>query len=73
MQKYKRFIKPLNLYSSLCPVASIEVAIADGFGDVNGLHFLRTFKVGNGAGDLEDAAVGAGGEFQAFHGHAEHV
>ena len=30
-------------------------------------------EVGNGAGHLEDAAVGTGGELQALHGHAEHV
>ena len=40
---------------------------------MHGLYFLASSKVGDGAGYFEDAAVGAGGEFQALHGHAEHV
>ncbi len=38
--------------ASFCPVASVEVAVADGLGDVVALDFLRAFKVGDGAGDL---------------------
>ena len=37
------------------------------------LHFLTAFEVGNGAGDLEDAAVGTGGELQTLHRHTEHI
>ena len=29
-------------YSSLCPIAAVEAAIADGFGDVLALHVLAT-------------------------------
>ena len=59
--------------ASLCPVASIQITIPDGFGDMDGLYLLRAGEVGNGAGHLEDAAVGTGREFQALHGHAKHV
>ncbi len=62
-----------KLYSPLCPVASIEVPVPYGFGDVLTLNLLAAFKVGDGAGDLQDAAVGAGRELQPFHCHAEHV
>ena len=37
------------------------------------LHVLTAFKVGNGAGDFEDAAVGTGREVQTFHGRAEQI
>ena len=47
-------------YSSLRPVASIKVSITDGLGDMMGLYFRGTFKVGNGAGYLEYAAIGSG-------------
>ena len=35
------------------------------------LYAFRTFKVGYGARHLQDTAVGAGRELQAFHGHAQ--
>ena len=40
---------------------------------MDGLDFLRTGEIGNGAGDLEDAAVGTGREFQTLHRHAQHI
>ena len=52
----------LILYTPFSPVATVEVSVADGFGDVDRLHFLRTGEVGDGAGNLEDAAIGTGGE-----------
>ena len=58
-------------YPSLRPVASVEVAVVDGFGDVVGLNLLASFKVGDGAGNLQDAAVGSGGEREAFHSSME--
>ena len=63
----------VRLHLSLRPVASIKVAIPDGLGDVHGLDLFAAGEVGDGAGYFEDAAVGTGGELQAFHGHAEHV
>ena len=61
-----------KLYASLCPVATVKASVADGFGDMVALHFLRIFKVGNGTGNFENAGVGAGRKFQAFHCHTEH-
>ena len=60
--RYRQVFCIKTLYSSLCPIASVQASIADGFGDVLGLDGLGTFQVGNGAGDLEDTAVGAGRE-----------
>ena len=44
----------INIFSdsSLCPIATVELAVADGLGDVVRLHFLGVFKVGDGAGDF---------------------
>ena len=50
----------IYLQPTFCPVTAVEVAIADGLGDVVGLDALAAFEVGDGAGDLEDAAVGTG-------------
>ena len=52
-----------KLYSSFCPVAAIKISITYGLGDVDGLDFFRTGKIGNGTGDFENAAVGTGREF----------
>ena len=61
------------LYTSLRPVTAVKIAVADSLGDVHGLYFLAAGKVGDGAGHFEDAAVGAGTQFQTLHRHAEHV
>ena len=50
------------------PVLAVQVAVADGFGQVGGLDGLAAFQVGNGAGYLEDTVVGAGREVEACHG-----
>ena len=65
--KYLSILVISSSYPSLRSVASVEVAIVDGFGDVVGLNLLASFKVGDGAGNLQDAAVGSGGEREAFH------
>ena len=44
------------------PVLAVQVAVADGFGQVGGLDGLAAVEVGNGAGYLEDTVVGAGRE-----------
>jgi len=44
--------KFLKLKTSFCPVASVQVAVADGLGDVHGLYVLAAVEVGDGAGDL---------------------
>ena len=38
--------------TSACPVLTIQVAIADGFGQVGGLDVLAAFEVGDGARNL---------------------
>ena len=50
------------------PVLAVQVAVADGFGQVGGLDRLAAFQVGNGAGYLQDAVVGAGREVKARPG-----
>ena len=39
---------------------AVEIAVADGFHDVVGADGDVALKVGDGAGDLEDAVVGSG-------------
>ena len=50
------------LYSSFCPVATVEGAITDGLCQVVRLYMFAAFQVGNGACYLQDAVVGAGRE-----------
>ena len=38
---------------------------------MGGEDFFGAFKVGNGAGYLQDAVVGASGEVETFHGGTE--
>ena len=45
----------------------------DGFGDVFSLDRFGAGEVGHGAGDFEDAVVGAGAEVQLFHRGAKEV
>ena len=37
-----------------------------------GTNVFCSFQIGEGAGYLEDAVVGAGAEGEFVHGHAEH-
>ena len=60
-----------SLAFSFAPVSAVQVTIAHGLGDVVLLDLGCAFKVGYGAGHLEDAAVGAGREVQALHGGVE--
>lgn len=62
--------RPLS-HSALCPVATIEVAVADGFGKMARLELFAAFDVGDGASHLQDAIVGTGGEVEALHRHAQ--
>ena len=52
-------------------IAAVEVAIGDGFVDVVLLDGGGGFEVGDGAGHLEDAVVGAGTHVEALHGVAQ--
>ena len=53
--------------AGLAPIVAVEGAIVDGFGEVFGGDGRGGGKVGDGAGDLEDAVVAAGGEALAGH------
>jgi hypothetical protein len=53
------------------PVAAVEGAVLDGFGDVGNGDGGSGFEVGDGAGDFEDAVVGAGAEALLLHGALE--
>ena len=48
------------IISPLCPIATVKIAIADGFGNVHSLHFFAAREVGDGACNLQNAAVGTG-------------
>ena len=54
-------------FPSLHPRFSVEASVADGFGDVVALDVLTASEVGDGAGNLEDAFVGSGGEVEVGH------
>ena len=49
----------------------VEVAVGDGFHDVVVEDVGGAFEVGDGAGDLEDAVVGASRHVHAVHGVAK--
>ena len=53
------------------PVIAVEAAVLDGFGKVLGGDGGGFIEVGDGAGNFEDAVVGAGGEAHASDGHFE--
>ena len=48
--------------------AAVEVAVAYGFHDVVALDAGAVLEVGDGAGHLEDAVVGAGTHVEVVHG-----
>uniref|UniRef100_E6PYE0 Uncharacterized protein n=1 Tax=mine drainage metagenome TaxID=410659 RepID=E6PYE0_9ZZZZ len=56
---------------NLCPVAAVERAVLDGFSEVTDGEGFGAFEVGDGAGDLENAVVGAGAEALLLHGAFE--
>lgn len=49
----------MSEHPALCPVAAVEVAVADSLLDVVGEHAVAAFKIGDGARHAEDAVVGA--------------
>ena len=53
------------------PIRAVEAAVLDCFGEVFGADVVGVIQVGDGAGDLEDAVVGAGAEAHAADGHFE--
>lgn len=63
----------LNGYSGSVEEVPIEAAHLDGFEEVAGLDVFGVGEVGDGAGDFEDAVVGAGREGELLHGLLEVV
>ena len=57
---------------SLHPRLSVEASVAHCFGDVVTFDVLTAGEVGDGAGDLDDALVGSGGEVEVGHGTLQH-
>ena len=45
----------------------------NGLGDLSGADVVAVREVGDGAGDLQDARVGAGAQAEATHGAIEEV
>lgn len=58
-------------YSVSPPQLAVEGAVLDGFADVVGVDVLDAGEVGNGAGDFQDAVVGAGAQVVLGHGVLE--
>src|ERR1019366_10569068 len=54
--------------NALGPVAAVQGAVLDGFGNVADGDVGLGGEVGDGAGDFEDAIMGAGGEALLLHG-----
>src|SRR5215470_3634604 len=50
------------------PVRPIQRPVLDGFRDVFALKVGIPFQIGNGAGDFQDAVVGAGAQALLLHG-----
>ena len=59
--------------SSFTPITTIQIAIADGLGNMVTLNTLCTFDIGNGTCHLQYTVVGACTKVQALHSHAKHV
>src|ERR1035438_7382189 len=53
------------------PVITVEAAVLDSFGEVLGGDGGGFVEIGDGAGDFEDAVMGAGGEAHTADGHFE--
>ena len=54
------------------PEPAVEGPVLDGLADMVGGDAFAGGEVGDGAGDFEDAVVGAGAEVEVLHGVAEH-
>jgi hypothetical protein len=62
MDKPRRCSPSRRAVRSLDPKRPIEGPILDGFADVLGGDAVGSGEIGDGAGDFEDAVVGAGAE-----------
>lgn len=59
--------------SVLRPEIAVQSAVLDGFADVVGLDGFGTVEIGDGAGDFQDAVIGAGAEIQLGHRHFDEI
>ena len=71
-QGYLIWNEKVFLESSFCPPTAVEVAVAYCFADMDWLDLLGAGKVGNGAGDFQNAVVGTGTHIEARHSIAEY-
>ena len=55
------------------PFTILHAPVLDGLAHMGGGNLLRTFQIGNGAGDFDYAVVGAGGKAEAVHGLVQQV
>ena len=70
-------IHPLSncnkLESSLCPVATVKGAVADGFCKMMHLNILRGFEISDSTCYLKYSVVCSCRERQTFHSRAQHL
>ena len=59
-------------YSSI-KYRAVEASILNGFEDVIALYSFGDGEIGDGAGDFEDAVVGAGGKRELLHRLLEQI
>lgn len=71
-QGYLIWNEKVFLEASFCPPTAVEVAVAYCFADMDWLDLLGAGKVGNGAGDFQNAVVGTGTHIEARHSIAEY-
>ena len=60
--------RPAKNHDASIKQIPVEAAVLDRFEQVRGSDGLGAGEVGDGARDLEDAVVGAGGQMQFLHG-----
>ena len=62
-----------RLHSFLRPQIAIQRPVLNGLVEVGGFDGIGSLQVGDGAGDLQDAVVGAGAKSEFLHRHFQHV
>lgn len=61
----------VKLESPFCPVTTVQLTIADGFGEMVGKNLFATFQVSNSAGNLQYPIVSTRTEMELLHSGAE--
>lgn len=70
-RRWRGGLRPSSPASRSPKVSPIQRPVLHRLGYVRGVDSLAPREVGDGAGDFEDAVVGAGGEAEAFDGGEE--